>query len=76
MHDDVNSFTRGSGERLAELETGMSDLRGNGQPGRMSQLETAVRELDRWQSWVIGITAGVSGIVSVIVSGASSSETL
>lgn len=51
------------GKRLAILEQQMHDLCGNGQPGRVALLERAVRHLQQWRWWILGLSAGVSGAV-------------
>jgi len=66
LRSDYNTNARETGERLAALEVGMYDLRGNGQPGRITLLELAVEKLQQWRWWVIGAAAGVSGVVTGI----------
>lgn len=66
LREDFNSYARETGERIATLETDMHALVGNGQPGRVSDLEQAVRKLSQWRWWVVGCAAGSSGVISVI----------
>ena len=56
-----------TGERLAELETHVESLIGNGQPGRLTKLEANVNELIRWKSKTVGWGIGVSSVVSTVV---------
>jgi hypothetical protein len=55
-----------TGERLATLETHVSNLVGNLQPGRITLLEQSVKELTRWRWKMAGYSAGVAGVVSVV----------
>jgi len=64
LRTDYNAHARDTGERLSALEMGMHDLRGNGQPGRITLLEDAVEKLQQWRWWLIGAAAGVSGMVT------------
>lgn len=67
LREEVNTSIRETGERLATLDAGMYDLRGNGQPGRVSRLEKTVEELSQWKNWVLGIAAGISAVASTLV---------
>ena len=64
---EVATWQRDICERVATLEQQAHDLCGNGQPGRVSALESAVSSLQRWRYWVLGAAAGVAGVVGVIV---------
>lgn len=66
LRDDLNDYARRSGERLATLETGMYDLRGNGQPGRMTKMEDAVRDLNQLTARALGMAAAISTGVSLV----------
>ena len=66
LRTEVSANAVATGERLAKLEAQMYSLCGNGQPGRISLLESAVSKLQQWRWWVVGATAGISGVVSVI----------
>jgi len=66
LRTDHNTHAREVGERLAALELGMRDLRGNGQPGRITLLEAAIDDLRRWRWWLLGAGAGVSCVVSIV----------
>jgi hypothetical protein len=59
---DVHSAD--TGERLAILETHISSLVGDLQPGRMTILEASVKELSKWRWKMVGYCAGISGTVS------------
>lgn len=50
-------------ESLARLETNMTTLVGNGQPGRVTKLEDRVDSLRRWR-WLI--TGGIIAISALI----------
>jgi hypothetical protein len=67
LRSAFNDNAQSTGERLASLETSMYALIGNGQPGRIAVLETAVDKLREWRWKVIGASAGVSGAVSGLV---------
>ena len=67
LRADFNNFARDSGERVSSLETDMHDLKGNGQPGRVGKLESAVLSIKQRMWWAIGATAGASGVISVLV---------
>ena len=66
LRNDFNDFARQSGERLSKLERDNYLLMGNGQPGRIARLETSVEMLQEWRWWLIGASAGVSTVVSII----------
>jgi hypothetical protein len=52
---------------LARLDTHMSDLVGNGQPGRVQKLETSVEELKKARWTLGGMIIGVSTSISTII---------
>jgi hypothetical protein len=60
LRSDYNDHARATGERLAKLDEQMHDLCGNGQPGRISKLESAVQRLQAWRWYLVGAGAGVS----------------
>jgi hypothetical protein len=66
LRGDLNSFARETGERVSALETDMHGLCGNGQPGRVSVLETAVASLAQWRWWTVGVAAGASGVITAL----------
>jgi hypothetical protein len=66
LREDFNLYARETGERIATLETDMHALVGNGQPGRVSDLEEAVRKLSQWRWWVVGCAAGCCTVISVV----------
>lgn len=66
LRADVNRNSRDTGERLARLETNMTTLVGNGQPGRITLLEQAVTKLQQWRWKLAGVAAAVSCVVSFI----------
>lgn len=41
-------------------------LRGNGQPGFISDVNRRVGSLERYRAWVIGSAAGITGTVCVL----------
>lgn len=47
-------------QKLTLLETMMSELAGNGQPGRIQRLEDKVRAHDRWL-WLMAGAGAVAG---------------
>jgi hypothetical protein len=66
LRGDFNTFAREHGERVSVLETDVHSLVGNGRPGRVDRLESAVQRLKQWQWRLVGIFAGVSGVASVL----------
>jgi hypothetical protein len=66
LRADYNAHARETGERLSALESQMHTLVGNGQPGRIALLESAVNKLQLWRWWLIGMSAGASTVVSVL----------
>ena len=51
-------------QRLTALETQLSSIVGNGQPGRLTILETKIGALEHWKHTTTGIYLGISGLVS------------
>jgi hypothetical protein len=66
LRSAFNTNAQNTGERLSTLESQMYALCGNGQPGRISNLEVAVEKLQQWRWWILGATAGGSVVVSAI----------
>jgi hypothetical protein len=66
LRDDLNGFTRSIGERMATVETQMYTLVGNGQPGRVGLLERSVQKLQEWRWKMLGVSAGVGGVASLV----------
>jgi hypothetical protein len=66
LRSDVAENAVATGERLSALETSMKALLGNGQPGRITGIEDAVRDLQAWRWKMLGICTGASSVVSVI----------
>ena len=64
---DYNTNARENGERLSALETEVRTLTGNGQPGRIARLEEDVDRLKAFRWWIVGLSAGVGAIVSIIL---------
>lgn len=54
-------------DALARLETDMKRLVGNGQPGRISLIETDVETLKKGSWTLYGVIVGISATVSSIV---------
>lgn len=71
LRSDYNTHARETGERLASLELGMYDLRGNGQPGRITVLEDRIDDLRKWKWRMVGITSGVATVMSGLVTAAA-----
>lgn len=53
------------GERLATVETHLYGLVGNGQPGKISDIEDDIKELQRFKYWLLGSAATVSASAHV-----------
>jgi hypothetical protein len=66
LRGDFNSFARDTGERVSVLETDVHSLMGNGRPGRVDRLESAVQRLKQWRWWLVGAAAGGGGVISVL----------
>jgi hypothetical protein len=54
-------------DTLARLDTKMESLVGNGQPGRVSKLESAVDELKKAKWTLGGLVVGISTTVSALI---------
>jgi hypothetical protein len=66
LRGDFNTYARDTGERVSALETDMHSIVGNGNPGRLALVETAVRKLMEWRWWLVGCAAGSSAVISVL----------
>lgn len=54
-------------DTLARLDTKMTDLAGNGKPGRVNKLEESVEELKRVRWTTYGMLVGASTVASTII---------
>ena len=52
--------------RLTKLEADSKDISGNGQPGRMSKVETAVAAMAVRFGWIAGAAAVGGGVVGLL----------
>jgi hypothetical protein len=66
LRKECNASAISTGERLASLETSMTSLVGNGQPGRITLLERGVERLQQWRWKLVGVAGGVAGVVSAV----------
>jgi hypothetical protein len=69
LRTDFNENARVTGERLASVETSMNALVGNGQPGRITNIETDVDTLKGWKESLVGLWALVAALGSIVGSG-------
>jgi hypothetical protein len=53
-------------DALARLDTKVTDLVGNGQPGRVSRLEEKVDTINRWRWVIAGVVLSLSALVHFI----------
>jgi hypothetical protein len=67
LRSDYNANARETGERLSSLETSMTSLVGNGQPGRITLAEEAIKDLQAWKWRIFGIATGAATVVSGVV---------
>ena len=63
---DFNAYARETGERVSVIETDMHSLMGNGNPGRIALIERSVECLKQWRWWLVGASAGVVGVISML----------
>lgn len=54
------------GERIARIETKLENVLGNGQPGRLTNVERDVKALREKAAHNKGWFAGVSGVLTVV----------
>lgn len=54
-------------DSLARLETHMENLVGNGQPGRVTNLETEVKDLNKAKWYLSGSVVGVSTLLGTVI---------
>jgi len=57
MRRDVNENFRTHGERLATMETQISGLVGNGQPGLIDKMQDDIEGLKKFKYWLSGALA-------------------
>lgn len=53
-------------DSLARLDTKMTDLAGNGKPGRVALLEKAVKRLEQFKYLLLGGAIAVSALVHFV----------
>ncbi len=63
FRESVSAWQQETGERVAELESQMRDLYGNGQPGRVSRLESKTDKHSR----VIWLGMGAWTVINTII---------
>lgn len=63
LRADFNDNSRATGERLASLENSMHFLCGNGQPGKIADIEGDVKKLQQWRWYVVGISVGAGAVI-------------
>jgi hypothetical protein len=56
----------GHAERLAGIEAILHSIAGNGQPGRLTNLETKVSRLNEFRYWLLGAAAGIGIVAGVL----------
>jgi hypothetical protein len=66
LRERFDEFSISSENRISTLESQMYTVVGNGQPGRLTKVESDVKRLDRWKYWVLGSGAGISTVVAVV----------
>lgn len=63
FRESVASWQQNTGERMTQLQTQMRDLYGNGQPGRVSKLESKTEKHSR----VIWLVMGAWTVINAII---------
>ena len=63
FRESVSAWQQGTGERVAQLETQVRDLYGNGRPGRVSKLESKTDKHAR----IIWIGMGAWTVINAVV---------
>jgi len=66
LRGEFNTFARDTGERVSVLENDVHSLVGNGRPGRVDRLESAVQRLKQWRWWMVGAAAGGSCVIFAV----------
>jgi hypothetical protein len=66
LRADYNTNARETGERLTSLEVQVSQLLGNGQPGRISNIEADIQALKGWKQSLIGLWGVMCAVGSVV----------
>lgn len=60
----MNEKLESLGREMSEFQGRFSGLLDNGQPGIITRLAARVERLERFRYWVVGIWAGVTGLVT------------
>lgn len=63
---EVSAWKQDTGERVATLETQMTEVRGNGQPGRLGRVEATVEILKQFRWKIIGYAGAVCGAITLL----------
>lgn len=66
FRDEVNDWKVEIAKQLAEHDTKITDVSGNGQPGRMTKAEEEISGLKRTKWIVVGWSTGVCGLLTVL----------
>lgn len=48
------------------IQKQMELILGNGQPGELHHIKSRLGKLEKWQWWIMGATAAVSGIAVIV----------
>ena len=63
----VEELATDSKQRITRLEAQTLPLFDNGQPGRCTQMEVRVRNLEHWRYYIMGAAGAISALVVLIL---------
>lgn len=69
LRAEFNENAQATSGRLSALETSVTTLLGNGQPGRITNIERDIEALQNWKQSLVGLWAGLCTVGSIIGSG-------
>lgn len=69
-HADLHTRLSEQDKTLSSIDTNLTLLRkellGNGQPGRLTKVETKVEDLEAHKNRAIGYSAAIGGVITIV----------
>ena len=67
LRESSDAFQAEALQRITAIETKITPLFDNGQPGLLTKLGNRITRLEHWRAYLLGISAAVSTAVAYVV---------